>query len=351
MARIAWSEIIKFMQTQMARSATATSDGGYVVVGDGQDSSTPNKGVIVKIVTEGALGISWQKSYGGKFDNLFRGVTELKDGSLVATGISFYSGMSGDEDVWVVKMDKDGNKLVERTYGNKGEQDDGLAITATSDGGFIVCGLALSENIPSIWVLKFTSECAVQWEKRFPGKYAYDIIQTSDGGYILSGGAPITGSLNSNVYVIKLDAFGNKVWDKVYAQQVYVMLASGITETKDHGYVVAVKQFVMKIDKNGELMWNQTYPDCILNSVVELQDGQLFAGGCALDNFNFDHAYVMAMNETGARIWDNTSLLPTGWVASVLTNDENQYVAIGSIPQDSFHYDMFICNFIPTPCK
>lgn len=349
MARIAWSEIIKFMQTQMARSAITTSDGDCIVVGDGQDASTPQKGVIAKVVTNGALGILWQKSYGGKFDNLFRSVTELKDGSLVATGISFYSGFSGDENVWVVKMDKDGNKLMETTYGNKGEQDDGLAITATSDGGFIICGLVVSAaNTTSIWVLRFTSDCTLKWEKRFPGKYAYDIIETSDGGYILSGGSPIQGSLNSNVYVIKLDASGKMVWEKVYDQQVYVMLASGITETKDHGYVIAVKQFVMKIDKNGELMWNQTYPECILNSVVETSDGHLFAGGSALDNFNFDHAYVMAMNETGDRIWDNTSLLPTGWVASVLTNDVNQFVAAGSIPQDNFHDDMFICNFDPT---
>lgn len=344
MARLAWSEIIKFMQTQMARSATAISDGNYVVVGDGQDASTSRKGVIVKVLTQGALGISWQKAYGGKFDNLFLGVTELKDGCLVATGTSFYSGISGDEDLWVVKMDKNGNKLVDKTFGNKGEQDDGYAVTATSDGGFIVCGLALTDNNPSIWVLKFTSDCAVKWEKKFPGKYAYDIIETSDGGYILSGGAPIKGSLNSNVYVIKLDTSGNKVWEKVYSQQVYVMLSSGITETSDHCYVVVGKEFVMKIDKNGELMWNQNYPDCIINSVVEMPDGQLFAGGTALDNFNFDHAYVMAMNATGVRIWDNTSLLPTGWVASVLT----PYVAAGSIPQDSFHDDMFVCGFIPT---
>ena len=348
MAQIVWSEIIKFMQTQMARSAAATSDGGYVVAGDGQDPSTPRKGVIVKVVTKNELGILWQKSYGGKFDSLFRGVTELKDGSLVATGISFYSGFAGDEDVWVVKMDKDGNKLSESTYGNKGEQDDGYAVTSTSDGGFIVCGLALSNNNPSIWVLKFTSDCSVMWEKRFSGKYALDIIETTDGGYMLCGGSPINGGLNSNVYVIKLDADGNKVWDKVYSQQVYVMLNSGITETMDNGYVVVGKKFVMKIDNNGELKWNQDYPNSFLYSVVEMPDGKLFAGGSSIDNFNYDHAYVMAMNAAGERIWDNCSLLPTGWVASVLKGNERAYVAAGTLPQDSFRNDMFVCDFRPT---
>ena len=350
MAQIAWSEIIKYMQTQMTRSAAATSDGGYVVVGDGQDASIPNRGVIVKVITDPGLGIAWEKAYGGKFANLFRGVAELKDGTLVTTGISFYSGISGDENIWVVKMDKDGNKLIDKTFGNQGEQDDGLAVAATSDGGFIVCGLALAkaDNIPSIWVLKFASDCTLMWEKKFPGKYAYDIIQTSDGGFMLSGGSPIQASLNSNIYVLKLDAKGNKVWEKTYDQQVYVMLASGITETMDKGFVLACKGFVMKIDKSGAVIYSQNYPECSLNSVVELPDGQLFAGGSALDDFNFDHAYVMAMNASGKRTWDNTSLLPTGWVATVLTNNYFPYVAAGSIPQDSFHDDMFICNFRPT---
>jgi hypothetical protein len=343
MAQIAWSEIIKFMQTQMARSAIATSDGCYVVTGDGQDPSTPRKGVIVKVGDN----ILWQKSYGGKFIRLFRGVTELKDGSLVATGISFYSGTAGDEDVWVVKVDKDGNLLSESTYGNKEEQDDGYAVKATSDGGFIVCGLALSNNTPSIWVLKFTSDCSVMWEKRFPGKYALDIIETTDGGYMLSGGSRINGDLNSNVYVIKLDAQGNKVWDKVYSQQVHVMLHSGITETMDNGYVVVGKKFVMKIDRNGEVMWNRDYPNSFISSVVEMPDGKLFAGGSAIDKHNYGYAYVMAMNATGERIWDDCSFLPTGWVASVLTNNET-YVAAGTLPKDMLHNDMFICAFRPT---
>lgn len=348
MAQINWSEIIKSMQTQMARAAAVTSDGGYVVAGDGQDPSTPRRGVIAKVTAKTGLGIAWNKSYGGKFDNLFRGVTELKDGSLVATGISFYSGYSGDEDIWVVKMDKDGNILTENTYGTKGEQDDGYAVTATPDGGFIVCGLALSNNSPSIWVLKFDSNCTLMWDKKFAGKIAFNIINTTDGGYILSGGSSINGGFNSNVYVIKLDADGNKVWDKVYSQQVYVMLHSGITETADNGYVVVGKQFVMKIDKNGELMWDQGYPACFLNSVVEMPDGKLFAGGSALDNYSTDHAYFLAMNAAGDKIWDNTSLLPAGFTISVLSGNEGAYVGAGTLPQDRLNYNMFVSELRPT---
>ena len=89
---------------------------------------------------------------------------------------------------------------------------------------------------------------------------AYAITPTRDGGYIVAGNTWSFGNGEDDVYLIKIDDNGNKIWQKTYGGSDYDE-AYAITPTKDGGYIVAGGTesfgnggwdvYLIKIDKNG----------------------------------------------------------------------------------------------------
>ncbi|MDV7392238.1 hypothetical protein RZS08_12820, partial [Arthrospira platensis SPKY1] len=151
--------------------------------------------------------------------------------------VAFNHGMY---DVWVVKIDWDGNILWERTFGGSGS-DYGYAIALSDDGGYIVGGLVNSNNgdadcregLPgeygSAWLLKLDSQGQLQWQQCYGGSYAEttaDILQTVDGGFIFLGGtASGNGDVNCfhgtpgsivtrDMWVVKVDNTGQIEWQR-----------------------------------------------------------------------------------------------------------------------------------------
>ncbi len=328
----------------MARSMIQTDDGGFLLAGDAYEGQS-NNGVLLK--TDNVGNQTFAKMYSRKFTSRFYGVVQISDGSYVAAGLLFYSGIAGDEDIWILKVDQEGNVLVEKTFGNPEEQNDAYAIANTSDGGFIVTGLARDKSTDSLssWVLRFDKDCNLYWEKRFPGALAYSIKQTSDGGFILSGGQPIAGTLDSKVYLLKIDPDGNKIWDNTY-QTVYVLLKSDVIETADRGFIVVGKQFVMKVDDAGNVVWNRSYDGSFFGTLALTASGELAVGGSDLDIFNYDHAYLALLTDDGQSIiWDNAEILYPSEFTGVVFTAQNNIVAGGYVQLDNNEIAMSLCAF------
>lgn len=131
-----------------------TSDGGYIVGGRFYGAQAGADCILIKIDSEGE--IQWEKTYGGSGNDVVRFVREASDGGYIfaATSTSPVSGNKeashfGGEDVWVVKVDAQGNKQWERSFGGAGDDSpagfwqvpDGYllatkATTVSGDGGF-----------------------------------------------------------------------------------------------------------------------------------------------------------------------------------------------------------------------
>src|SRR6478672_11244232 len=86
------------------------------------------------------------------------------------------------------------------------------------------------------------------WDKTFGGtgnEWLYVLHQTSDGGYILGGSStsPISGDKSQSArgmydyWVVKIDASGNKLWDKTFGGSQHESLPS-LQETADGGYIL-----------------------------------------------------------------------------------------------------------------
>jgi hypothetical protein len=159
-----------------------------------------------------------------------------------------------------------------KTYGGGGD-DYAHSIQQTTDGGYIVSGRtgSFGAGHGDIWVLKLNASGDVVWQKTYGGggwDEARSIQQTTDGGYIVSGTTWSFGAGGYDFWVLKLNASGDVVWQKTYGGGGWDE-ARSIQQTTDGGYIVAgwtgsfgagsADFWVLKLDSSGDLVWQKTY--------------------------------------------------------------------------------------------
>ena len=134
----------------------------------------------------------WDKSYGGSSSDVLFGLDETLDGGYVLAGSS-RSAMDGnktspnfgDNDYWVVRLDSSGNKVWDRAFGGKGD-DTAFAVVKTKDGGFILGGNSNSDRSGNLtnshgWIVRVDQNGEKLVEQSF-GVSVRALRQTSDGG-------------------------------------------------------------------------------------------------------------------------------------------------------------------------
>lgn len=216
LGNLSWSKNFGGMDMDGGRCAIEDSEGNYVIVGWTRSFGSGNSDFyVLKLSPNGA--VRWTKTWGGVNFDEANSILEVDDGYLVAGFTLSYT--SGGKDVALVKFDKDGNVLWYKNYG--GSKDDTASkIIKTFDGKFLIVGNTLSYGSSGdIYLLKVDGDGNLLWQRNYGGDkedYANDIKETSDGGFIIVGATRSFGSLGLGIYLVKVDFDGNSVWQKVY---------------------------------------------------------------------------------------------------------------------------------------
>ena len=299
-----WDKLMGGTIGQSPSSISQTADGGYIVSGGSSSSQSGDvSGVnhniqggnpfaddywIVKLDASGNK--QWDKLLGGHDHELSKSIQQTTDGGYIVAGISHGSpGQNGDGDItgvykgvinlWIVKLDASGNKIWDKLIGGNGVELDPY-IRQTTDGGYIVAANSTSSQGGDIsganhgsydcWVIKLNASGQKVWDKLFGGAGddgVSSIQQTSDGGYVFAGNSVSSQSgdvsgINhgeSDCWVVKLDMAGNIIWD---------LLLGGpgsegfnyLQQTGDGGYILAgTSNSSMLSDANDV---NHGYDDC-----------------------------------------------------------------------------------------
>jgi len=268
---VEWNQTYGGPESDVAVAMVQTSDGGYALAGETYSSGAGDSDFwLVKVDSSGS--IQWNKTYGEPTADRANFVIQTSDGGYALAGYS--TGNNASKDLWFVKTDSSGNMQWNRTYGGS-RSDSANSVVQTSDGGYALTGSTNSfgDEIPhACWLVKTDSEGNMEWNKTYGGSREYlarSLVQTSDGGYTLAGG---TGSLvNYDVWLVNVDSAGNKVWDVTWDTREPARTTS-LIQTSDGGYAVTGWTesldglfgfrnyfFLVKVDLNGNIQWNSTY--------------------------------------------------------------------------------------------
>jgi hypothetical protein len=158
---------------------------------------------LIKVDANG--NIRWNKTFRGGGSTLGYSVQQTRDGGYIITGETL---SYGGYDVYLIKVDANGNMQWSKTFG--GARDDrGYSVQQTSDGGYIIVGETRSygAGLKDVYLIKVDANGNMQWNKTFGGQgwdAGYSVQQTSDGGYIIVGYTTSYGAGGSDVYLIKL---------------------------------------------------------------------------------------------------------------------------------------------------
>jgi hypothetical protein len=183
---IQWQRTYGGPRDDQATCLVHTADGGYVLAGETQSWGAGEWDIwIVKLDRLGS--IEWQKTYGGRWKDTTSAepIRQTTDGGYVVTGRTDSFG-AGEGDVWVIKLSGDGEVEWEKTYGG-GRNEHARSIRQTSDGGYVVAGYTRSFGAGEwdVWVLKLDGDGDVQCQRTFGGdddEMTFSIEQTSGGG-------------------------------------------------------------------------------------------------------------------------------------------------------------------------
>jgi len=301
-----------------AYSMEATSDGGYVFCGPGTLGAGLWDFWIVKL--DGAGNVSWQKAYGGASDDIPNSIKQTGDGGYIVAGRTQSFGVSGGMDAWVLKLDQNGDRVWQKTFGGSGDYDAAYSVVQNPEGGYYLAGWTNSYGSGSydFWVIKLDPAGNSLWQRALGGSSydcAYSCCLASDGGVVVAGGASV-GAGGYDVWIYKLDSSGNKVWQKAFGGAGDDM-ALCVRQTSDEGYVVAgfTKSYgsgsqdfwVLRIDSSGGLVWQKTYGGTAVDwafGVVQTADGGYIVVG-RTDSFGTGtDAWILKLDSAGGIEWE-----------------------------------------------
>ena len=171
------------------------------------------------------------KNFGGTQNDRGYAIQSTIDGYIIVGSTNSYG--SGGNDVWVLKLDFEGQEQWSRTYGGSGNDVGRDIKVASSPAGYIITGHTnsfSSNGNMDMWLIRtdeFGQTCIYgedgncieseeKWTKTFGysgNDYGYSVTQ-SDNEFISVGKS----SRIPSFYAIKVNSTGEKIWEKFYGE-------------------------------------------------------------------------------------------------------------------------------------
>jgi uncharacterized protein (AIM24 family) len=306
----------------------------------------------------------WSKRFGDVNEQVLYGVATDGAGNVIVAGnfggtVDFGGGFltsAGTNDIFVVKMDANGNHLWSKRFGDLNQQN-ARSVAVDAMGSVLVTGIfagaldfgggpLVSEGGNDIFVAKLDANGGHLWSRSFGGPLnqdAWDIATDSAGNVVLTGGfggtvsfggGLLTSAGSGDVFVAKLDSNGGHVWSESFGDAGLqtgrsigvdpagnVLVAGGFAGTVNFGGGLLTSAgsgdvFVAKLDGNGGHLWSKGFGDTAQQDASGLAvdvagnvlitgefDGTVDFGGKPLSSAGGFDLFVVKLDENGKHIW------------------------------------------------
>ena len=260
--------------TDHGASVRQTLDGGYIIAGYTNSSGAGDYDVLLA-KTDSSGVVDWAYTYGGAADDRGWCVRQtLPDSGYIVAGYTETLGAGGG-DAFVIRTDADGGLLWANPYGGT-DWDEARGISQTfPDSGYIIAGTTSSSGAGAddIYLIRLDTDGDSLWTRTYggiQGDYGYQVEQTfPDSGYIIIGNTYSFGAGDSDVYLVKTDTHGDTLWTRTFGGAGVEYGYSVQQTSPETGYIIAgstrsfgegsYDAYIIKTDGQGWPLWTRTY--------------------------------------------------------------------------------------------
>jgi hypothetical protein len=265
--------------------------GASILVGETNSMGSGDKDAyLLKIDYFGD--IVWNRTYGGLYTDGARAGIKSEEGGYVIVGKTT-SYDAQDEDVYLIKVTSSGNEEWHSLIGGGGS-DWGESVVETKDW-YVILGSTQMSSLHTfdIYVIKLDKFGEVNKTKKFGGAgndFGKSIINLDDGGFLVLASLENPKTLTSDIYLIKIDEDLNHQWNRTFGENFHDQ-PSSLVKTSDGGYIISGTRkntneqydiFILKLDSDFNIKWFNTYGGMLDEhgfSCIESADGDLFVVG------------------------------------------------------------------------
>jgi len=291
-----------------------TSDGGNILAGNTASKGEGSDLYLIK--TDEAGNCTWSRTLGGSGEDVGYYVEETEDGGFIVTG-STDSYSMGDELLWLVKTDRNGSPTWEKTFGGfvSSSGDGGWSVQETVDGGYIVTGYtqSLGNGRKDLWLIKTDGDGRLIWDRTFGGReddVGMSVQNSPDGGYIVAGRTASFGKGEDDIWLLKTDSSGSEIWNVTFggnkddAGFQVVQLADGyvIVSRTDSGKKDE-KINLIRVGLDGRKIWERSYKGSSAASLQLTDDGGIIIAGRVDSEKTGRDALMIKTNSEGITEW------------------------------------------------
>lgn len=325
-----------------------TTEGGWIITGR-TDSYGVGGGDLYLIKTDSEGNKLWTKTFGGNGLDLGNEVRQTSDGGYIVAGRTSSFG-SGYFDIYLIKVDSDGNLKWSKTYGGP-NYDSCKSVILTTDGGYAL----LCDSASRILLLKTDSNGNELWKQFYGGSNnngAECVQQTLDEGYIIVGSTNSAGAGDYDILLIKTDNQGNQQWSKTFGESSKDAGRS-VKQTSDGGYIVAGDisgdYALIRTDAGGNAIWLRKYGGAGIDEAEHVSitsDGGFIVTGISgsFGAGGFD-SWSLKMDGGGNPQWDATFGGPGYDLGTCIEETSQGYVILGSTTSyGSGGFDAFLIS-------
>ena len=227
-----------------------------------------------------------------------------------------------DNDIWLIKIGLDGEFIWQKMLGGS-NSDEPVQIVPSSDGNYFIIAVSTSYDgdiasnpyptSSNFWIVKIDGEGNIIWERITGGNggdISYRGTPTLDGGILAIGWTTSSdGDISQyfgsyDLWLVKLDSLGGKVWDFT-AGTAGAEFGQAVIETSDKGalaggatlmigggniecipHAETADAILFKLDSTGNVQWQHCYGGSDYEGIIallEVEDGYIF-GAYATSN-------------------------------------------------------------------
>ena len=253
----------------------------YWVTGSKDVFPNAHQAWLLEIAPDGR--VVWEKTLGGSQDEWAGETIATPDGNFLMTGRTVSFGVQdGKGDVWLVKLDPNGEIIWSKTY-DLGAEDSGTSLIVWGSDRYILTANTCTADCRSVLTPHvFTSYLVLDAEGNVLKSQSFTegpkntfgkIKPTRDGGAVMVGATSMQENFPSaDTWIVKLDANADVEWTRIFASFGRYDGAYDIVQTPDGGYVVAAYSqvhqtpemnfdnfWMIRLNSTGEILWSRTW--------------------------------------------------------------------------------------------